>query len=155
MYALCAFGAVNTQGFVWRFFMHYIYICTFVHSNRCRLESDIGPTTTATGPQSADPSYAAQLQRVAWTNRQDKQTEQTDRTNRANRPAVQPACMHRPMQPTYANLCQHVQNNAALALGSVLTSLLDMHMNRVCLATALCPFICRAKTKSRFRLTLQ
>ena len=30
MYALCVSGAVNTQGFVWKFFMRYIYI--FIHS---------------------------------------------------------------------------------------------------------------------------
>ena len=34
MYALCVSGAVNTQGFVWKFFMHNIYIhfCSFNHS---------------------------------------------------------------------------------------------------------------------------
>ena len=32
MYALCVSGAVNTQGFVWKFFMRYIYI--FIHSFR-------------------------------------------------------------------------------------------------------------------------
>ena len=30
MYALCVFGAVSTQGFVWNFCMRYIYI--FIHS---------------------------------------------------------------------------------------------------------------------------
>ena len=30
MYALCVSGAVNTQGFVWKFFMRYLYI--FIHS---------------------------------------------------------------------------------------------------------------------------
>ena len=30
MYALCVSGAVNTQGFVWKVFMRYIYI--FIHS---------------------------------------------------------------------------------------------------------------------------
>ena len=29
MYALCLFGAENTQGFVWKF---YIYIHNFIHS---------------------------------------------------------------------------------------------------------------------------
>ena len=34
MYALCVSGAVNTQGFVWKFFMRYIYINfhSFIHS---------------------------------------------------------------------------------------------------------------------------
>ena len=31
MHALCVFGAVNTQGFVWKFFMRYI-IYIFIHS---------------------------------------------------------------------------------------------------------------------------
>ena len=30
MYALCVSGAVNTQGFVWKFCMRYIYF--FIHS---------------------------------------------------------------------------------------------------------------------------
>ena len=30
MYALCVSGAVNTEGFMWKFFMRYIYI--FIHS---------------------------------------------------------------------------------------------------------------------------
>ena len=30
MYALCVFGAMNMQGFVWSFFMRYISI--FIHS---------------------------------------------------------------------------------------------------------------------------
>ena len=32
MYALCVSGAVNTQGFVWKFFMRYIYKFSFIHS---------------------------------------------------------------------------------------------------------------------------
>ena len=38
MYALCVSGAVNTQGFVWKFFMHYIsiFIHSFIH-NPCTL----------------------------------------------------------------------------------------------------------------------
>ena len=32
MYALCVSGAVNTQGFVWKFFM--CYIKKFIHSLR-------------------------------------------------------------------------------------------------------------------------
>ena len=31
MYALCVSGAVNTQGFVWTFFMLY-YTFSFIHS---------------------------------------------------------------------------------------------------------------------------
>ena len=31
MYALCVSGAVNTYGFVWKFFMRYIK--KFIHSN--------------------------------------------------------------------------------------------------------------------------
>ena len=34
MYALCVSGAVNTQGFVWKFFYAlYIYSHSFIHSN--------------------------------------------------------------------------------------------------------------------------
>ena len=32
MYALCVSGAVNTQGFVWKVFMRYIYKFSFIHS---------------------------------------------------------------------------------------------------------------------------
>ena len=30
MYALCVSGAVNTQGFVWKFFLCAIYKCSFI-----------------------------------------------------------------------------------------------------------------------------
>ena len=33
MYALCVSGAVNTQSFVWKFFMRYIYKFSFIHSH--------------------------------------------------------------------------------------------------------------------------
>ena len=32
MYALCVSGAVNTQGFVWKFFLCAIYKFSFIHS---------------------------------------------------------------------------------------------------------------------------
>ena len=32
MYALCVAGAVNTQGFVWKFFLSAIYKFSFIHS---------------------------------------------------------------------------------------------------------------------------
>ena len=31
MYALCVSGAVNTQGFVWKFFIRAIYKFSFIH----------------------------------------------------------------------------------------------------------------------------
>ena len=36
MYALCAFGAVNTQNLAWMFFMRYIYLNfhSFIHSSK-------------------------------------------------------------------------------------------------------------------------
>ena len=36
MYALCVSGAVNTQGFVWKFFMRMIYKFSFIHSSNDR-----------------------------------------------------------------------------------------------------------------------
>ena len=37
MYALCASGAVNTQGFVWKVFMRYIknFIHSFIQNTKC------------------------------------------------------------------------------------------------------------------------
>ena len=35
MYALCVSGAVNTQGFAWKFFLCAIYKFSLIHSFRC------------------------------------------------------------------------------------------------------------------------
>ena len=39
MYALCVAGAVNTQGFVSKFFMRYIYIYIIHSSNHIHVET--------------------------------------------------------------------------------------------------------------------
>ena len=46
MYALCVSGAVNTQGFVWKFFMRYIYTFSFIHSFIYLLLTPALPTVT-------------------------------------------------------------------------------------------------------------
>ena len=55
MYALCVSGAVNRQGFVWKFSMCYIYKCSFIYyisSHEQIGERNLVPTSTCTSTSS-------------------------------------------------------------------------------------------------------
>ena len=108
MYALCAFGAVNTQGFVWRFFMQYIYAHLFIQTDAA------WSRTSALRRQRQGPNQQTRVMQLSFkewhgqtdrTNRQSKQTGQTEQTDQqSSRRACTALCS--PHTLIYASTCK-------------------------------------------------